>query len=243
MIPGWSVQSAAQVLRSKGWFSQQPQWFQDGVIERATLKEFHAGGVVCRAGDAPMGAHAVVEGQVNFVWPSPDGQEIFYNFIPPAGWFGHGSCIDGEPYLMNAVTPRRTVMLFLARDRFEDLGKAHPEAFRCWATQVTDMYRGVFQSFIDAKAFEARQRVPRALLVLARKAGERVGDSVELNVRLTQAEFASFVGVTRQYASRFIGELREAGILDWGASRIVIRNLPALAEMADPRRGAATSGA
>ena len=77
------------------------------------------------------------------------------------------------------------------------------------------------------------------------RAGEPAADGVELNVRLTQAEFASYVGVTRQYVSRFIGELREMGILEWGGNRIVVRNPAALRTLTryEPAPGQSPAGA
>jgi len=223
-VKSWTMADAGAMLREHGWFADQPQWFQDGVLERGSIRAFEAGAVICRPGEPPAGVFGVLHGQVNFVWPAPDGQEVFYNFVPPRGFFGHGSCLDRHAYLMKAVAPRATRTLYLSIEAFEDLGRARPESFRCWAAQVTEMYRGMFQTFIDAKAFEARLRVHRSLQSLAQRAGEETPAGVELNVRLTQAEFASYVGVTRQYVSRFIGELRDMGILEWGGSRIVVRD-------------------
>jgi Crp-like helix-turn-helix domain len=46
------------------------------------------------------------------------------------------------------------------------------------------------------------------------------------------SDFASLVGVTRQYASRFIGELRAAGVLEWRGSMISVKDVSRLSEMA-----------
>jgi CRP-like cAMP-binding protein len=244
-VKSWTVADAGAFLGEQGWFAGQPQWFQNAVLDRASIRAFEPGSVICRPGEPAIGVFGVLEGQVNFVWPAPDGQEVFYNFVPPRGFFGHGSCLDGHVHLMNAVAPRATRTLYLSVDAFEDLGRAHPESFRCWATQVTEMYRGMFQTFIDAKAFEARQRVHRSLQALAQRAGEETPDGVELNVRLTQSEFASYVGVTRQYVSRFIGELRDMGILEWGGNRIVVRDTEALQALTrfEPTPGQVAAGA
>lgn len=241
----WTVASAGEFLRQGGWFADQPAWFQDGVLSRSIVREVDAGSILCHPGTPPFGVFAVLEGQVNFVWPDPDGRDVFYNFVPPRGFFGHGSCLDGRAHLMKAVTPRQTQALFLSAEGFEDLGRERPESFRCWAAHVTAMYRGMFQTFIDAKAFEARQRVHRALLTLVQRVGEPTeSGGIELTVRITQAEFASYVGVTRQYVSRFIGELREMGILEWGGSRILLRSPEALRELArfDTRPGQSVTG-
>ena len=58
------------------------------------------------------------------------------------------------------------------------------------------------------------------------------GDGIRLKVKLTQSDFASLVGVTRQYASRFIGELRAAGVLEWRGSMIAVKDVTRLTEMA-----------
>lgn len=58
------------------------------------------------------------------------------------------------------------------------------------------------------------------------------GDGIRLKVKLTQSDFASLVGVTRQYASRFIGELRAAGVLEWRGSIIAVKDVTRLSELA-----------
>jgi len=58
------------------------------------------------------------------------------------------------------------------------------------------------------------------------------GDGIRLKVKLTQSDFASLVGVTRQYASRFISELRAAGVLEWRGSMISVKDVTRLSELA-----------
>ena len=62
--------------------------------------------------------------------------------------------------------------------------------------------------------------------------GQPCGDGIRLKVKLTQSDFASLVGVTRQYASRFIGELRAAGVLEWRGSMISVKDVTRLSELA-----------
>lgn len=68
--------------------------------------------------------------------------------------------------------------------------------------------------------------------MLATRVGQPCGDGVRLKVKLTQSDFASLVGVTRQYASRLIGELRAAGVLEWRGSMISVKDVSRLSEMA-----------
>ncbi len=202
------------------------------MLSRSEIRTYGAHQRICQNGSPPSGVYAVLEGQVNLVAEREPGASLFYNFLEPGSWFGQGNCLDREPFLLDAVTPHRTVVLHFPLSDFDDVLEQHPAYYRCWALILTEAWRTTLGHYLDSKTFEARRRVNQELLLLATRVGQPCGDGIRLKVKLTQSDFASLVGVTRQYASRFIGELRAAGVLEWRGSIIAVKDVTRLSELA-----------
>jgi CRP/FNR family transcriptional regulator, cyclic AMP receptor protein len=228
----WTIERAGEFLREGRWFAQQPEDFCMAVLSRSDIRTYEAHQRICHNGDPPSGVYAVLEGQVNLVAEREPGASLFYNFLEPGSWFGPGNCLDREPFLLDAVAVHHTVMLHFPLPAFDAVLEERPAYYRCWALILTEAYRTTLGQYLDSKTFEARRRVNQELLMLATRVGQPHGDGVRLKVKLTQSDFASLVGVTRQYASRFIGELRAAGVLEWRGSMISVKDVSRLSEMA-----------
>ncbi|HEX3216780.1 MAG TPA: Crp/Fnr family transcriptional regulator [Aestuariivirgaceae bacterium] len=228
----WTIERAGEFLRHGRWFAQQPEEFCAAVLSRSAIRTFEAHQRICHKGDPPSGVYSVLEGQVNLVAEREPGASLFYNFIEPGSWFGQGNCLDRQPVLLDAVAAQRSVVLHFPLAEFDAVLERHPAYYRCWALMLSEAWRTTLGQYLDSKAFEARRRVNQELLTLATRVGQPYGDGIRLKVRLTQSDFASLVGVTRQYASRFIGELRAAGVIDWRGSMIAVKDVSRLSEMA-----------
>ncbi len=77
-----------------------------------------------------------------------------------------------------------------------------------------------------------RARVARMLLMLADQHGRGKQSGIEIDLKLTQEEFADMLGVTRQSLNRELKALEKLAVLSISYSRITLRDLPALQEMA-----------
>ncbi len=76
-------------------------------------------------------------------------------------------------------------------------------------------------------------RLARALLVLARKFGKRTGDGgVGIELRLTRTDLADMTASTRESVTAAVIRLRQTGILEMEAGRIVLLDPKMLAEVA-----------
>ncbi|MCB9663380.1 MAG: Crp/Fnr family transcriptional regulator [Alphaproteobacteria bacterium] len=78
----------------------------------------------------------------------------------------------------------------------------------------------------------ARARLALLLLDLADRFGVRDSRGVIVDVRLTHREMAALIGATRETVSVAIVELRNAGVVETEARRVVVVDEAALAEVA-----------
>jgi CRP-like cAMP-binding protein len=75
-----------------------------------------------------------------------------------------------------------------------------------------------------------RARVARTLVMLAAQHGQGGAEGVEIQLRLTQEEYADMLGVSRQSLNRELRALEQAGAISLTYARLVVRDLAALRE-------------
>lgn len=98
------------------------------LIERFTVKQFNQGERIVAQGSPPDGLHIVALGEVAIV--HNDGTEpTLVARLGPGEVVGEVALILRRPAITDVVAHHPTVTLFLQRDRFLGLARAHPKVF------------------------------------------------------------------------------------------------------------------
>jgi CRP-like cAMP-binding protein len=98
------------------------------LIERFTVRQFNQGDRIVAQGSPPDGLHIVALGEVNIV--HNDGEEpTLVARLGPGEVVGEVALILRRPAITDVIAHHPTVTLFLQRDRFLGLARAHPKIF------------------------------------------------------------------------------------------------------------------
>ena len=98
------------------------------LIERFAVRQFNQGERIIAQGSPPDGLHIVALGEVNIV--HNDGKDpTFVARLGPGEVVGEVAMILRRPAITDVVAHHPTVTLFLQRDRFLGLARAHPKVF------------------------------------------------------------------------------------------------------------------
>jgi CRP-like cAMP-binding protein len=98
------------------------------LIERFTVRQFNQGDRIVAQGSPPDGLHIVALGEVNIV--HNDGKEpTLVARLGPGEVVGEVALILRRPAITDVIAHHPTVTLFLQRDRFLGLARAHPKVF------------------------------------------------------------------------------------------------------------------
>lgn len=98
------------------------------LIERFTIRQFNQGDRIVVQGSPPDGLHIVALGEVDIM--HNDGKEpTLLARLGPGEVVGEVALILRRPAITDVVAHHPTVTLFLQRDRFLGLARAHPKVF------------------------------------------------------------------------------------------------------------------
>jgi CRP/FNR family transcriptional regulator/CRP/FNR family cyclic AMP-dependent transcriptional regulator len=182
-------------------------------------------GVIIFHRDSPGHTLYIIEtGRVRIFLLSETGQEISLNIYGPGDSFGEMALLDGLPRSAGAITMEKTVVLTLHRDQFLRHIEAQPKmAMRIMEVlsrrlRYTTDYAGNL-AFLDVYG-----RVAAKLLELADRYGVENEEGVVIDLRLTQAELASWVAATREFVNKVLGVYRDQGLIRIDGQRIAIVN-------------------
>jgi CRP/FNR family cyclic AMP-dependent transcriptional regulator len=203
----------------------------DVIASAAVRRTYNAGTIIYSQGDEGDSLYGVASGRVRIAAIDSAGHEMYLSIMDPGDTFGELALIDGLPRTAGAtalapstlvVIPRSAFVVQLTRD--SELA-AHLLMLLCSRLRLTI---GLVE---DSVFLTGPARVAKRLTTLIALHGDQ-DSSGATELRLSQADLAHFLGVSRQVVNGYLQTWREAGWVKLHRGRIVVRNLAALREIA-----------
>lgn len=183
--------------------------------------------VIFHQGDVGTGFFIVRRGEVVIRLSSPQGQEVILTVLSRGDSFGELALLDGKPRSADAVAREETHLLILLREDFQRFLTERPLVSTNLLPVLAGMVRRVTQQVHDAAFLDARARLARVLLELARTQGRPAPEGVLLP-RCTQAELAKQCGVTRESVNRWLGFYKQEQVLTQQGGKLLLLKLEVL---------------
>jgi CRP-like cAMP-binding protein len=202
------------------------------LAQTATLAYHPPRATIFQKGDPGDSMMAVIRGRVKICTHSIDGKELVLNIINKGGLFGEIALLDGEPRTADAVALEETDLLVLDRARFQPFLAANPDIAQRLLGVLCKRLRQTSEHLEDALFLEAPSRLARWLLRLGETFGKPAGDGMRLDIKLSQQQLGSLIGVSRESVNKSLGEWQRAGVIAIDGGYIMLRDPEALEELA-----------
>jgi len=219
--------SKVAMLRNVPFFTGLSDQEIEVLVESLGRRTFGKGMIIFHK-DSPGQAMYIIEsGKVRIFILSESGQEISVNIYGPGDVFGELALLDGSPRSAGAVAMEKTVAFTLHRDDFLQ----HLEACPRMARNIIEVLSARLRyttAYAESMSFlDIYGRVAVKLLELADRYGVQK-EGIEIELRLTQTELASWVGATRESVNKVLGTFRDQGLIEVEGQRITILDRPGL---------------
>lgn len=181
-------------------------------------------------------AHAffvLLHGRLRVVKLTPDGQQVVVRFVSPGEVFGIAQAIGRTTYPATATAVVDSNALVWPASAWPRLVAEHP-ALAVNALQTVGSRLQEAQTRVVEMATErVEQRVAHALLRLAQQSGRKVEAGVQIDFPISRQDVAEMTGTTLHTVSRILSAWEDAGLVDGGRQRIVLRDPHGLMLLAD----------
>lgn len=233
---------------SLAWF--RPRSDEDSRVfaQDAKRMQLQRGETFFAPARTPEAVYLLEHGLVRIYRLGAGGAEVTLGYVRSGEVFGELAAFGAHPRESYAVAALPSIARQISRAGFAQLMRASPERALGVTRQIVERLKRIERRVVHLVADDARTRLISALLELAHDFGEPDGKRVRLGIRLSQAELATLIGVTRQTVNCVLGELRAEGLISLERGRFVLSqarshraSLPAYGLLPKGRRGARTS--
>ncbi len=177
---------------------------------------------------------AVIRGRVKICTYSNDGKELVLNIFGQGGLFGEIAVLDGRPRTADAVVLEEADLLVLERGQLLPFLTTNPEVVGRLLAVLCHRLRQTSEHLEDALLREAPSRLARGLLRLTETFGRpRPGGGIRLDVKLSQQQIGSLIGVSRESINKHLSDWTRAGHLAMEDGCILIRDRALLERIAE----------
>ena len=191
---------------------------------RTHSRRVPAGQVLFQQGDAGDGLYGILTGRVAFTVDSVNGKGLILNVLGPGEFFGEIALLDGKGRTATAVARDACHLLFIARQEFMAFFSDRPEAMSRIIELLCARLRRSTEYIADTAFLDLSTRLAKQLVSLA----DDDGSSREAALRISHAELAAMLGVSRERVSMQLAAWSDRGILDQGRGHLVVRDRQAL---------------
>lgn len=177
--------------------------------------------VLFHKGSPAQSLYLIESGAVRIFALSETGHELTLDVYGPGECFGETALLDGNLRTTAAITLEKTVTHTLRRDDFLRCLELHPQvARRVMALLAHRLERATayreYLAFLDVAG-----RVAAVLLELTARFGAEHG-GIEIDLRLSQAELASWVCASREMVNKVLHAYQNEGLIEMEGHTILV---------------------
>lgn len=171
------------------------------------------GDVLFRKKSEGNALYFIREGAIKIVLPSRMGDERIVTIFSAGDFFGEMSLLDGMPRSADAVAVKSSKVLILNRSDFLRFLKKNDSAMEKILSTLSIRLRKTDELLEDTTFLNIPARFAKKLLEIGETFGQRDGEALTINLKLSQQELADMVGATRESINKELRVLREKGLV------------------------------
>ena len=225
-------EQARTALKGASFLGGLPTNLLDQLAQRARITRYARGETIYRRGDAGDTMMVIMSGRVKITNVTAEAKEVILNFLGRGDVNGEIAVLDGRERTANAVALEDTEALVLYRRDLLPLLMADPQSMLEVITILCDKIRTT-SALVEDNSLQMQGRTASGLHRLADQHGRKTPSGVMIDLKLSQRDLGSYLGLSRENVSRQLKDLREAGLIKIEDQTLIIPDLDALRERAE----------
>lgn len=211
-----------------------PEAVRSALFEQGTRRRFAKGTTLFIEGDVAHEAVVLMDGLVKAGVVATDGREVILGVLGPGALIGEIASLDGGRRSATVQTLTEVEILVIPKDSFTRFLIEHPVVLYRLALVLATRLRDSDRRQLEFGTGDSLQRLCARLVELAERYGEDNGDGViQLVSPLSQADLASWSGLSREAVVKSLRTLRDLGWVENRGKVIALLDLAKLRHRAE----------
>ncbi|HXU22456.1 MAG TPA: Crp/Fnr family transcriptional regulator [Tepidiformaceae bacterium] len=200
------------------------------LASRGQERSFQPGAIVFREGEPGDALYVVMDGRIRVSVLSTEGSEATLAFMDRGDCVGELALFDGGPRSATATAIEATRTFIVTRAEFADWLKSRPAAALALLETLSGRLRRTDEALADLCFLDLPQRLAKQLVRLAAQNPGSAGTSAK--VRVTQAEIAGLLSVSRESVNKQLNQFVRDGWISLGRGWVRVDDVGALRRFA-----------
>ena len=205
------------------------------ILREARSARYPRNSEVFSQGEAAHSFFLLLNGHARASKTTPAGEQVVMRYVAPGEIFGVAPAMGLKHYPATATAVDDSVVLIWPSAAWPRLVARFPALATNTLQAVGSRLQESFTRVVEMSTEQVEQRVAHTLVRLARQSGRTVERGVEIDFPISRQDIAQMTGTTLHTVSRILSGWEQAGLIESGRQRIVLREpekIFALAEQA-----------
>lgn len=221
------------ILKHNFLFRGLPDETIDKLADLAHRERFAKGQLIFAQGTPGDSLYGIASGRVRIFTADDKGHEIFLNELGPGQTFGEIALLDGLQRTASAVAIEPTRLVTIPRASFLALMERDTGLSLQMMKLLCERLRWISKFIEESTLLSGPARVAARVASLVVAFGTRTkNDGYEL--RISQADLARFLGISRQVVNHHLGHWSDNGCVHLSRGRIVVPDIEQLKNCSGP---------
>ena len=209
----------------------------DAILSEGRSARYVKNSPIFEQGEETHSFFVLLHGHVRASKTTPAGQQVVVRYVSPGELFGVAMAIGLPRYPATATAVDDSVVLAWPSASWPRLAAQYPLLARNALLTVGSRLQESHTRVIEMSTQQVERRVAHALLRLARQAGRKVEQGVEIDFPISRQDIAEMTGTTLHTVSRTLSGWEQQGLIESGRQRIVLRDPHKLFQLAEQTPG------
>jgi CRP/FNR family transcriptional regulator, nitrogen oxide reductase regulator len=193
------------------------------VVREARSSRFAKNSAVFEQGADATSFFLLLHGHIRASKTTPTGEQIVVRYVAPGEIFGVAPAIGLPHYPATATAVDDSVVLVWPSAAWPRLIARFPQLATNTLQTVGSRLQESHTRVVEMSTQQVEQRVAHALLRLAKQSGRKLDHGVEIDFPISRQDIAQMTGTTLHTVSRILSGWEQAGLIESGRQRIVLR--------------------
>ena len=201
------------------WIDRLPVDARAALNAAMQPRAFASGALIYNRAEQPHGLYLIRSGSALFQIDGANGKRLLLKIVRANELFGETVAYDGKPAPIAVEARGPLVTDFVSTAQLASLRDRFVEIDRQLAAAASQNLRATLVAIEELNLMSLRERAIARLISLCRESGLSAETPIRLD--LTQTEFASMLGASRQATNGMLGELEDIGAVWRGFRHLV----------------------
>jgi CRP/FNR family transcriptional regulator len=168
------------------------------------IKLFRKNETILHEEDTNEYMYTILSGRVKVIQTTEDGRETIIAMHKTGEFFGEMSLIDGRTMPATVLAIEDTQTAIISKKEFTDLVSEQKKVLEKLLIILCTRLRDSWNTIQMLNFNNAAQRMKMLFAILCGEYGEKNGEGIILNIKLTHQNIANMAGITRETVTRVI---------------------------------------